>query len=205
MKYDIGATETQLTKLHDAIRLGLGLNEALLYADIDKYIYAEIYNSYLLFLYISSKKQETDELNEIIENTNLSVVGVGINTLSPSQEDQFKKKMTLYSKDKEFKRYVIDCYNIVRQLERDKVMLELKLINDIHKAQDKHNNNYCASTWLLERLFPEKYGKDTKGQETIKQLKPISVEFISSDKKDEQRVADMEALVDKELNGESKA
>lgn len=176
----VKASKQNIEKLYEAIKLGTPLPIALTYARISKSEY-----EFCRQIEEQVRKAEESELfnGNISEET--------IRQRCDENGIDFQLVMNIRGK----KTYAEACVEFIEGIEQAKAE---SVVRNLERLTVKEKfSNWQASAWLLERRYPDEFGKKEEQSDDVK-VEPMRVEFIDP-KSQQDRLEAME----KEINDET--
>lgn len=174
------------SELVKALRVGASIQEACAFVGVPLDVYHNWEYTY-------------NELDKIISYMYSHKIEeyIDIDTDSIQEEDI---NIYLVNKLKKNKYYGSDVYTLIKQCNKAIAEVTIYHLQNIYSPKKKKDTDWKASAWFLERVNPDRYGKNPTNEETATVSK-IEVEFVNPDKTEtKDRLKDLEQEVRESLN-----
>lgn len=227
--YKINLTEKQITDFKNALHTGCPLMVALSYAKIHPtvyFYYVDIANIAAYYKEQEMIKEEVEMMQSGIEISNVkdnSHEFSGNTNISSESLRPYKiptpASLLRYKNNKSFAMFCNEVYELLEDCDKLRAEVAMFHLQEIMKHSGKRGVNTTGSQWYLERTMPDYFGKVEKsrfegsiknsmtiGEDETNVLPPIKVEFVDPNTRESQdRVRDMQEIVEKQLLGKSQA
>lgn len=211
------ATDEQIENLYKALKGGAPLLLALQYARISR-------ATYYYWVAIASIVEQVKSQEELEDVEAVVQSGVSLQQIRDISESEANGKRTgigtfiepsaesvlQYKNNRKFKKFADHCYQVVSECNAIRSGLALIHLSNIRNSTDKSKRiNASGSMWFLERTLSDFFAKPSEkvvdeGSKTY--IEPVKVEYVNPDTNDTRdRVREMEADLERKINGEVKA